>query len=43
VGVYDRLPDQGEATDEVFFLQIQEALHLQSLILLGDFSHPDIC
>jgi len=43
VGVYCRLPDQGEPTDEAFFLQLQEALCSQSLILLWDFNHPDIC
>jgi len=43
VGVYYRPPDQGELTDKAFFLQLQEALHSQSLILLGDFNHPNIC
>jgi len=43
VGVYYRPPDQGEPTDEAFFLQLQEALCSQFLILLGDFNHPDIC
>jgi len=43
VGVYYRPPDQGEPTDEAFFLQLQKALHLQSLILLGDFNHPNMC
>jgi len=42
-GVYYRLPNQGEPTDKAFFLQLQEALHLQALILLGDFNHPNIC
>jgi len=42
-GVYHRPPDQGEPTDEAFFLQLQEALRLQSLVLLGDFNHPNIC
>jgi len=37
------LPDQGEPTDEAFFLQLQEALCLQALVLLGDFNHPNIC
>ncbi|KAK4810861.1 hypothetical protein QYF61_008833 [Mycteria americana] len=43
VGVYYRLPDQGEPTDEAFFLQLQEASCLQALVLLGDFNHPGIC
>jgi len=42
VGVYYRPPDQEEPADEAFFLQLQEALHSQPLILLGDFSHPNI-
>jgi len=42
VGVYYKLPDQGEPTDEAFFLQLRETLRSQSLILLGDFNHPDI-
>ncbi|KAK4818274.1 hypothetical protein QYF61_009992 [Mycteria americana] len=36
-------PNQGEPTDEAFFLQLQEASRLQALVLLGDFSHPNIC
>jgi len=43
VGIYSRSPDQGEPTDEAVFLQLQEALRLQALVLLGDFNHPDIC
>jgi len=43
MGVYDRPPDQGEPTDEVFFLQLQEALCSQAFVLLGDFNHPNIC
>jgi len=43
VGVYYRPSDQGELTDESCFLQLQGASCLQSLILLGDFHHPDIC
>jgi len=43
VGVYYRLPDQGEPTDKDFFLQLQEASHSQSLVVLGDFNHPNIC
>lgn len=43
VGVYYRLPDQQENVDELFFLQLQEASHWQALVLLGDFSQPNIC
>jgi len=43
VGVYYRPPDQEELIDEAFFLQLQEALRLQALVLLGDFNYPDIC
>ena len=42
VGVYYRLPNQGEPIDEAFLLQLQEALRLQALILLGDLNHPNI-
>jgi len=43
MGVYYRPPDQVEPTDEAIFLQLQEASRSQSLVLLGDFNHPDIC
>jgi len=43
VGVYYRPPDQEELTDDAFFLQLQETLHSQALVLRGDFNHPDIC
>ncbi|KAK4821003.1 hypothetical protein QYF61_010734 [Mycteria americana] len=36
-------PNQGEPTDEAFFLQLQEASCSQALVPLGDFNHPDIC
>jgi len=42
VGVYYRPPNQREPIDKAFLLQLQEALHLQALILLGDFNHPSI-
>jgi len=42
-GVYHRLLDQGEPTEEAFLLQLQEASRSPSLILLGDFSHPNSC
>jgi len=43
MGAYYRLPDQGEPADEAFFCQLQEASHLQSLVLLWDYNHPNIC
>ena len=43
VSVYYRPPDQEEEVDEEFVLQLQKAPHLQALIQIGDFSHPDIC
>jgi len=43
VDVCYRPPDQEETTDQAVFLQLQEASCLQSLILLGDFNHPNIC
>jgi len=43
VGVYSRPPDQGEPIDEAVFLQLQEASCSQSIVLLRDFNHPDIC
>ena len=42
VGVYYRLPDQGESADMAFLLKIQEVSCLQALILVGDFYHTDI-
>ncbi|PKU31494.1 rna-directed dna polymerase from mobile element hypothetical protein [Limosa lapponica baueri] len=42
VGIYYRLPDQGEPMGKAFFLQLHEASCLQALILLGDFNHPDM-
>ena len=36
-------PDQEEAVDEAFLLQLQEVSHSQALVLMGDFKHPDIC
>jgi len=43
VGVYYRPPDYGELVDKAFLLQLQEELHSQALILMGDFNHPGIC
>lgn len=43
MGACYRLFDQGEPVDKAFFLQLQEALQLQALVLLEDFSHLEIC
>ena len=43
VGVCYRPPDQEEAADKAFLLQLQEVLRSQALVLMGDFNHPDIC
>ena len=36
VGVYYRLPDQGEPVDEVSLLLLQEVLHSQALMVVVD-------
>ena len=43
VGVCYRPPDQEEAVDEAFLLQLQEVLRSRAPVLMGDFNHPDIC
>ena len=43
IGVYYRPPDLGEAVDEAFLLQIWEASCSQSLVMVGDLNHQDIC
>ena len=43
VAVYNRPPDQGEPVDEAFLLQLQEVSRSEALVLMGDFSYPDIC
>lgn len=43
VGVYYRLPDQGEIVDEAFLLQLQEASHPQALTLMKVFNHLFVC
>ena len=43
VGVCYMPPDQGEPVDKAFMLQLQEVSRSQSLVLMGDFNHPDIC
>ena len=42
-GVCCRPPDQEEAVDEAFLLQLQEVSRSWALVLMGDFKHPDIC
>ena len=39
IGVYYRPPDQGEAVDEAFLLQMQKASCSRALVLVGDFNH----
>ena len=43
VGVCYRPPDQEERADEALYRQIGAASRSQALVLMGDFSHPDIC
>ncbi|PKU35905.1 hypothetical protein llap_13795 [Limosa lapponica baueri] len=42
VGVCYRPPDQGDRADEALFRQIGAASRSQTLVLMGDFNHPDI-
>jgi len=42
-GVCYRPSDQEEAVDKAFLLQLQEVLRSRAPVLMGDFSHPDIC
>ncbi|GAB0203837.1 hypothetical protein GRJ2_002849300 [Grus japonensis] len=41
-GVSYRPPEQGDRADEALYRQIGAASHSQALVLMGDFSHPDI-
>ncbi|GAB0205343.1 hypothetical protein GRJ2_002999900 [Grus japonensis] len=43
VEVCYRPPDQEDQADEASYTQIGVASHSQALVLMGDFSHPDIC
>ncbi|PKU47288.1 rna-directed dna polymerase from mobile element jockey-like [Limosa lapponica baueri] len=38
-----RIPDQEEQVDEALYSQTGAALHLQALILMGNFNHSGIC
>ncbi|GAB0199653.1 lysine-specific histone demethylase 1A [Grus japonensis] len=42
-GVCYRPPDQGDRADEALYRQIGVASCSQALVLMGEFSHPDIC
>ncbi|PKU41722.1 rna-directed dna polymerase from mobile element jockey- hypothetical protein [Limosa lapponica baueri] len=42
-GVHYRPPDQGDREDEYLYRQIGAASYSQTLVLLRDFTHPDIC
>ena len=43
VCVYYRPPDQVEPVHEAFFLQLQEVLLSQALVLLEDYNHLHTC
>ena len=43
VGVCYRPPDQDDEADEALHRQIGAASHSQTIVLMGDFNHPDIC
>jgi len=43
MGVCYRPPNQENRADEALCRQIGAASHSQALVLMGDFSHPDIC
>ncbi|PKU43200.1 glycerol kinase [Limosa lapponica baueri] len=42
-GVCYRPPDQEDGVDEALYRQVGAASHSQTLVLMGDFNHPDIC
>ncbi|PKU34513.1 ras gtpase-activating protein hypothetical protein [Limosa lapponica baueri] len=43
VGVCYRPSDQDDKAEETLYKQIGAALHSQTLLLMGNFNHPDIC
>ena len=43
VGVCYRPPNQDEEADEIFCQQLGEVSRLLALVLVGDFSLPDVC
>jgi len=42
VGAYYRPSDQEEEGEEAFYKQLKAASQSQTLVLVGDFNHPDI-
>ena len=42
MGVYYRLPSQDVSTDVLFYRQLREISGLVALVLMGDFTFPDI-
>ena len=42
MGVCYRPPDQGKRADEALYRQIREASRSKTLVLMGDFNHPNI-
>ena len=42
-GVYYRSPDQEDEADEAFCKQLEVTSQSCTLVLMGDFNHPDIC
>jgi len=38
-----RPPDQEEQVNQAFYRQMGAASHSQTLVLVGDFNHPNIC
>ncbi|PKU44374.1 mitochondrial fission process protein 1 [Limosa lapponica baueri] len=43
VGVCYRPPDQSDSEDAALYKQIGAASRSHTLVLMGDFNHPDIC
>jgi len=43
LGVCYRPPEQDERADEAFYRHIRESSRSKALVLMGDFSHSNIC
>ncbi|KAJ7402889.1 hypothetical protein BTVI_82469 [Pitangus sulphuratus] len=43
LGIYYRPPNQEKEVDEAFYRQFEAASKSQAVVLVGDFSYPDIC
>ena len=43
MGVCYRPPNQDEEMDKAFYKQLAEVTQSPALVLIGDFSFPDIC